>query len=202
MKTITLFACLLAFAATYAQSGVYLSVDDYLSGKLTDECQSLSVPRKPGENDLIVLLTKNGRKTYKFSQVWGYKDGLSEYRMIQSLPYLIVCKGEILAFAPYGPIRQVGKKVVYYRRQLNFGEIVVTKNMRDPDPITLSDFTQLWQAVDSNSVPDLKKEYSKLVVSNEGVYVVPEQIINYYNSTRPGYVPPIYTHIEVLNFKD
>lgn len=197
MKAITLLAFLLLFTSAYSQSGVYLSADDYINHKLTDECQSLSVPSKPGENDVIVLLTKNGRKTYLFSEVWGYKNGHSEYRILQGKPHLIACKGNIYALTPYGPILQKGKKVIYYRYKESFGAVTITKDISDLNPSTYTDYTELWKQFDSTSVKDLKDYYIKLIPASKGYEVAPEHIINYYNSTRPGYIPPVYTEIEV-----
>jgi hypothetical protein len=197
MRPLLLLICLFFYACSYAQSGVYLSADDYLNNKLTDECKSLSIPSRKGPNDRILLLTSKGSKTYTFYEVWGFKDGIAEYRVVHGRPMLIVCKGVLWAFSPNGSLKKKGDKIVFQRTlTYGFGEITVTKDIRDPEPITYTGYPDLWKQFEPKSVPGLKEYYSKLMLKDEDNFVAPEEIINYYNSTRPGYVPPIYTDIE------
>src|SRR4051812_6822875 len=110
MKKIILFAALLVAAKAYSQCGVYLTASDYINGKLTDECKKISIPSGPGPDDRVALL---GKRSYLWTEIWGYKDGMSEYRILYGQPMLIACKGAIYVFTYYGPIKK-GKKGITY----------------------------------------------------------------------------------------
>jgi hypothetical protein len=176
-----------------AQCGVYLTAGDYINGKLTAEGKVLSIPSGPGPDDRVVV----SGKTFMFDKIWGYKNNLSEYRMLDGEPRLIVCKGNIYAFAPYGPIKKRGKKTTYYRLTLGFGQITVTKDLRSTEATTVADYLDLWKVMDPKLIPQVKQYFVKRTEANEGVTPVPEQIINYYNSLLPGYVEPLYDIITV-----
>ncbi len=182
-----------------AQCGVFLSAQDYINGKLTNESKTLTIPSGAGPDDRVIC----GGKKYMFTEIWGFKNNLSEYRIIYGEPKLIVCKGNIYGFTPYGPIKNKSKgKIVYYREVVGFGEIMITKDLKNPEVTSLADFRDLWSYMDTALLPKVKEFYSKCVVNNEGVMPVPEQIINYYNSLLPGYVTEPYTDILLQVYRE
>jgi hypothetical protein len=199
MKKIIVLLCSILFLATGArgQCGIYLSAEDYLSGKLTSESKVLSIPPGPGEDDRVVC----GGKTYLWKDIWGYKNNLSEYRMLQGQPCIIACKGNLYALTPYGPFKRVGKKVIYVRKVVGFGEVMVTKDIRDKEVNSVMDFKTLWSYMDPELIPKVKDFFAKCSVENKGVMCLPEQIINYYNSLLPGYIPEPYTEFSVNVYK-
>ncbi|HLP21244.1 MAG TPA: hypothetical protein VK174_13120 [Chitinophagales bacterium] len=197
MKNTLLLALLLIVGNVYSQCGVYLTAEDYTNGKLTDEGISLSIPSGPGEDNAVAIITKNGRKVHMWNKIWGYKDKLSEYRIIYDRPMLIACKGAICVFAPYGPLSKSGKKVVYIRKAFGFGEITIASSPTSKEITTLADYSELWRKMDPVFVPRVKDYYSQLSSQNGDVMPVPEQIINYYNSLVPGYVEPVYQSVRI-----
>lgn len=193
-KPFTLLLLVLLFTAkAFSQCGVYLTADDFVSGKLTSEGKVLSIPSGPGEDDRLVV----GGKTYLFEKIWGYKDNLSMYRILNYQPHLIVCSGNLYAFAPYGPVKRKGKNTVYYRLTFGFGQISITKDIRSTEVTTVADYLSLWKLMDPKLIPKVKEYFVERTEENEGVTPVPEQIINYYNSLLPGFVEPIYDTIRV-----
>lgn len=181
----------------FSQCGVYLTADDFIAGKLTDEGSLLSIPSGRGEDDRVVITTKNGMKTHLFSNIYGYKNKLSVYRIIFNQPYILVSRGAINAFTPYGPISQTKKGVVYYRRVAGFGEVVITNNLHDKNPQIIADYIDLWKAMDLLYVGKVKDFVRRMSSENGDITAIPEQTIEYYNSLLDGYVPAAYTTIKV-----
>jgi hypothetical protein len=201
VKFTALLGAIILYANVTAQSGVYLTVDDFLNHKLSVEGKTLKIPSGPGEDNRVVVATAEGNKTFLFTEIWGFQNGLSEYRMLKGKPYLIACKGEYYVFTQYGPIRQKRDKIIYYRNQVGFGEINLTKDLHNETLTTLTDYADLWAMFDAKTVAELKDAYIKLLANNEGADVIPEQIIDHYNSTRKGYIPPVYSHIELRSWE-
>lgn len=197
MKQCLFFFLVLFSVQAFSQCGVYLTADDFIAGKLTDEGGSISIPSGPGEDDRVVVTTKHGRKTHLFSDIYGYKNKLSVYRILYNRPYIQVCRGAIHAFTPYGPIEQTKKGVVYFRRVVGFGEIVIASDLHDKNPQTITDYVDLWKVMDPLYVGKAKEFIRRMSSENGDITAIPEQTIEYYNSLLNGYVPAPYTTIKV-----
>lgn len=197
MKQFIFCLLLVISAQAFSQCGVYLTADDFIAGKLTDEGGSISIPSGPGEDDRVVVTTKDGKKTHLFNDIYGYKDKLSTYRILYNRPYILVCRGAITAFTPYGPIEQTKKGIVYYRRVIGFGEIVITTDLHDNKPQTITDYVDLWKVMDPLYVGKAKEFIRKMSSENGNIQAIPEQTIEYYNAQLNDYVPAVYTTIKV-----
>jgi len=207
MKKLFLFVALFTTATAYSQMyvqglqkcGIYLTVDDYLNGKLTDEGNKITEPAGRGNPDYILIHTKDGKKEHKKNKIWGYKIGLGDYKMIDGKPRLVICRGAIYAFIGRGAFVQNGKKIIFSRRSaIDFGTFYLTKDLRTIEPTEFVNYYQIWRFMDTQLVKQVKKYGQSLVDGGQHV-VFPEQIINYYNSLLPGYIAPIYSETQYEN---
>jgi hypothetical protein len=79
---------------------------------------------------------------------------------------------------------------------------MITKNVKDPEVTSLTDYSQLWPYMDPQLIDRIKDYFVKRTEENEGVMAIPEQIINYYNSLLPGHIEPPYNTITVQVYKE
>jgi hypothetical protein len=199
MKKLFFLLVFLVSLKAYSQCGVYLTAEDFIAGKLTDEGIDIGIPSGPGEDDRVVVTTSHGKKAHKWADVWGYKDNLSYYRILYGQPMIIVCRGKLIAYTPYGPIKKTGKNTTYYRKVDGFGEVYVSTDFKNPDGISpVNDFSQLWALLDKSVLQKVKEYYVARTAENESLEATPEQIISFYNSLFPGYVEPTYSVIKVI----
>jgi len=192
MKKLFLLAALFVSAIAYSQCGVYLTVDDYLNGKLTDECDKYTLPSGRGADDRLVLHTKAGKKTYMFNKIWAYKDKLSVIRVLNGEQRLMVCKGAIYAFTEANLDPE--PRIVLYKKQVTYhriydGLMYMGGTAADrQDFKVVKDFETLFELMDPALVPKVMARKEQLVAKGNEI-ILPEQLINYYNSLLPGYVP-------------
>lgn len=197
MKNGLLCLFMLISVSAFSQCGVYLTADDFIAGKLTDEGSSLSISSVTGAESKVVVVTKAGSKTHFFKDIYGYKNKLSTYRIISNKPYIQVCRGALNAFTPYGPIEQTKNGVVYYRRLMGFGEIVISTDLHTTSTQTITSYDELWKVMDTNYTRKVKEFVRRMTNENGDIQAVPEQTIEYYNSLQNGFVPAKYTTIKV-----
>jgi hypothetical protein len=94
MKHVLLLCALALPFIAFSQEGVYLTLQDFKDGKLTDQTDDL---RCMGAT--VVVRLGKVKKTYKNKEIWGYrrsdKNMSTDYRMIDGFGCAIYAKGEI-----------------------------------------------------------------------------------------------------------
>lgn len=183
MKKVCSFIFVLFCAlATMAENGVYNSLKDFKEGKLSKKCESMNIEQFGGRYVITLINGDNKEKiVLRESDIWGYKRELTDYRIIDGLPRAIATKGEIWIYSGYMDKKEIFKGDTAYYKESNVypyaskgidGELVLVHNMKE-----------LFKLMDQKEVPRIDKELRAFKVSS-----FLEDVADYYNSTRPGYL--------------
>lgn len=161
--------------------GVYASLKDFKAGKLTKKCESININMIGGRYEIVLV---NGDQKEKIilreSDIWGFKRGLTDYRIIEEKPRAISTKGEIWMYSDYRDrIDLYGTDTAFYKESNTYpyaskgvdGELILVHNMKE-----------LFKLMEPKEVERIDKELHAFRVSS-----FLEDTADYYNSTRPGY---------------
>lgn len=185
MKTLLLILSIIICNAVYSQGGVYLSIQDYKNGKLTDASDDVKVTA----TGIINIKVGVEKKSYKPKDVWGYRivtDGVStDYRIIVGFARAIYSTGAIWVYGSGRDYfnKQSGK-LTYVKVSTESGHFafpIITKGPDGPiQPITS------WKKL--LAILNPPKQYEENVKKGLGGSSLIEAL-GYYNdfiSTYPG----------------
>ena len=169
--------------AISAQSGVYKTSKDFKEHKLSQECESINMEMLVGKYYIILINGKDKEKIMlKGSGIWGFRRGMTDYRIIEDLPRAIATKGEIWVYSGYFDRIDLDKDkdTSYYKTSTTYpyaskgidGPLILLKSQKD-----------MFNLMNPAVVGQVKTALNKFQVS---FYL--EDTIDYYNSLRPNYI--------------
>lgn len=186
-RIITLLTYLLP-ALLFAESGIYKTLEDFKANKLSQTCDNLSVTIL-GSNYVLTLKSGDNKETInlKGSGIWGFRRDMTDYRIIDNAPRAIATKGEIYVYSDafdYIGLEAGTNDITYFKKSNAFPS--ASKGI-DGKIIVLSNPNVLFDMMDKKVSEEVMERVKKFLVS----YFM-EDIADYYNSLRPGYLSTRY----------
>jgi hypothetical protein len=187
MKNFLFIALLIFSNLLSAQCGLYLTQEDYLNKKLTDE-------RKNGFRlNSTVRIYNRGDKSSEyivdFTKVWGYRFGLTDYRIIDGKPRAILSAGEFYFFGDIEDkfyFDKKEKRIMFSYDASNFG--LVSKGINGEMKKSTS-YKVLYEILGITDVKAFKKELMDWIKKNDlRSGGLPSEVVDCYNNRFPASV--------------
>lgn len=193
MKNILLLLLLNVVLVSFSQNGVYLTKEDYINKKLTDE-RTHSF-RSNNEVRIYNKGDKSSEYIVDYSKVWGIKRGATEYRIIEGRPHAILESGAYYYYGGVGDhfyLEKDGKTVV---REVNTSELPYIGKGLDGVPQLSKTYADTYRLLGVTDVKAFKKEFIAWLKSDAYTYKgansgggYPFEVAEYVNSKLPNLI--------------
>jgi hypothetical protein len=197
MKNILLLLLLNVVLVSFSQNGVYLTKEDYINKKLTDE-RTHSF-RSNNEIRIYNKGDKSSEYIVDYSKVWGIKRGATEYRIIEGRPHAILESGTYYYYGGIGDNFYYAKDGKSVLREVNSSELPYIGKGLDGVPQLSKTYADTYRLLGITDVKAFKKEFVVWLkaagtrfklVSGEGMSIggggYPHEVAEFVNSKLPN----------------